>query len=59
LIEYLPRSEQGRIVFTTRDRKIAVKLASHDIIKILEMDLDTAKQMLQKYLLNLDLVNEQ
>src|SRR5436190_18105249 len=28
LKEYLPKSKQGCIVFTTRDKKIAVKLAS-------------------------------
>jgi Cdc6-like AAA superfamily ATPase len=34
LIEYLPRSEKGCIVFTTRDRKAAVKLAQQNIVEV-------------------------
>lgn len=34
LIEYLPRSEQGCIVFTSRDRKTAVKLAHENIVEV-------------------------
>jgi hypothetical protein len=30
LKDYLPRSSQGCIIFTTRSRKIAVKLAQHN-----------------------------
>jgi hypothetical protein len=59
LINYLPRSEQGRIVFTTRNRKMAVKLFSREIIEMPEIDQDTARRMLQKYLVNSNLANEQ
>jgi len=38
LVDYLPRSEQGCIVFTTRDRKTAVKLAQQSIVEVPEMD---------------------
>jgi len=38
LIDYLPRSRQGSIVFTTRDRKTAVKLAQQNIVEVPEMD---------------------
>jgi tetratricopeptide (TPR) repeat protein len=57
LIDYLPRSGQGCIVFTSRDRKMAVKLAHQNIVEVLEMDEDVATQLLQKYLVNPDLVN--
>ena len=57
LIEYLPRSKQGCIVFTTRDRKTAVKLAYQTVVEVPEMDEDVATQLLQKYLVNQDLVN--
>ena len=59
LIEYLPQSEQGCIVFTTRDRKIAVKLAHQKIVEVPEMDEDVATQLLQKCLINPDLVNSE
>jgi tetratricopeptide (TPR) repeat protein len=58
LIDYLPRSEQGCIIFTTRDRKTAVKLAHQNIIEVPEMDDDVAIELLQKCLVNSDLVND-
>ncbi len=57
LIDYLPRSEQGCIVFTTRDRKTAIKLAHRNVVKVPEMEEDVAIQLLQKCLYNPDLVN--
>ena len=57
LIDSLPRSEQGCIVFTTRDRKTAVKLAHQNVVEVPEMDEDVAIQLLQKCLVNPDLVN--
>ena len=57
LIDSLPRSEQGCIVFTTRDRKTAVKLAHQNVVEVPEMDEDVAIQLLQKCLLNPGLVN--
>jgi hypothetical protein len=57
LIDYLLQSEQGCIVFTTRDRKTAVKLAHQNVIEVPEMDEDVAIQLLQKCLVNPDLVN--
>jgi Cdc6-like AAA superfamily ATPase len=46
LIDCLPRSEQGNIVFTSRDRKTAVKLAHHNVLEVPEMDEDMATQLL-------------
>ncbi|PQE21863.1 hypothetical protein CJF31_00007706 [Rutstroemia sp. NJR-2017a BVV2] len=57
LIDYLPRSEQGCIVFTTRDRKTAVKLAHQNVVEVPEMGEDVAIQLLQKCLIDPDLVN--
>jgi tetratricopeptide (TPR) repeat protein len=57
LIDYLPRCEQGCIVFTTRDRKTAVKLAHQNIVDVPEMDEDVAIQLLQKCLVNPNLVD--
>jgi hypothetical protein len=57
LIEYLPRSDQGCIVFTSRDRKTAVKLAHQNIVEVPKMDEDVATQLLQKCLVNPVLAN--
>jgi hypothetical protein len=46
LIDYLLRSEQGSIIFTSRDRKAAVKFAYQNILKVPEMDKDVAAQLL-------------
>ena len=59
LIEYLPTSNQGCIVFTTRDRKTAVKLAHQNVVEVPKMNEEVAKQLLQKYLVNLDLTKNQ
>ncbi|PQE33503.1 hypothetical protein CJF32_00003387 [Rutstroemia sp. NJR-2017a WRK4] len=50
-------SEQGCIVFTTCDRKTAVKLAYQNIVEVPEMGEDVAIQLLQKCLIKPDLVN--
>jgi tetratricopeptide (TPR) repeat protein len=59
LIDYLPKNRQGCIIFTTRDRKIAVKLAQHNIIKVPEMNIEAATQLLDKCLASTDLVEKQ
>lgn len=55
LIEYLLRSNQGYIVFTIHDRKAAVKLTYQNVVEVPEMNEGVAKELLQKYLANLDL----
>ena len=52
LIDYLPASSHGSIVFTTRNRRIAVKLAGNNVVQIKEMDDGHAKEMLKKCLIN-------
>ncbi|KAF2186892.1 kinesin light chain [Zopfia rhizophila CBS 207.26] len=59
LIEYLPKSKQGSIIFTTRDRKTAVKLAHQNIVEVREMDETAARQLLQKCLVDQNLINSQ
>ncbi|KAL7906195.1 hypothetical protein GGI35DRAFT_117899 [Trichoderma velutinum] len=61
LIDCLPRSKYGSIIFTTRDKKAAVKLAGpvgRNIVEVSELDEAGAKQLLQKYLSE-DLLNDQ
>lgn len=51
LIDYLPRSSQGCIIFTTRDMKAAVKLAHQNVVEVPEMNKAVAKQLLQNLLI--------
>jgi hypothetical protein len=57
LIDYLPTSKQGCIVFTTRDMKAAYKLVQRkeNIIEVQDMAEDVALQLLQNYLPSQDL----
>ncbi|KAL4766883.1 hypothetical protein BDW60DRAFT_172255 [Aspergillus nidulans var. acristatus] len=50
LEDFLPRSEQGHILFTTRNRKLAMKLAPLSVIPIPDVDTKTALQILRKAL---------
>ena len=52
LIDCVPRSSQGHLVFTTRSRKIAVKFTQQNVIEVPEMDEEVAKQMLSKSLID-------
>jgi tetratricopeptide (TPR) repeat protein len=51
LFDYLPRSSKGSIIITTRSRKVAVKMASKDVIEVPEMDEDTATGVLNNALI--------
>jgi NB-ARC domain len=57
LKDYLPRSRQGRILITSRSRKIAVKLAQQNVVEIPKMDKKVALQLLSKSLINRALLN--
>jgi hypothetical protein len=57
LKDYLPRSSQGRIVFTTRSKKIAIDLTQQNVIEISEMNEKMAELLLRKSLINQDLLN--
>jgi hypothetical protein len=57
LIDYLPKSRRGVVVFTTLDRKTAVKLAQQNVVGVLAMGEVAATQLLRKCLVNADLVH--
>ncbi|KAK5077403.1 hypothetical protein PMZ80_011240 [Knufia obscura] len=57
LIDYLPKSKRGCIIFTTRDRKAAAKLAQQNIITVPEMSETAARELLKKCLATPDLVD--
>ncbi|KAB8270025.1 purine and uridine phosphorylase [Aspergillus minisclerotigenes] len=58
LTDALPQSEQGHILFTTRSRKVAVKLASPYVIPISEPDTEIAVKILQNSLVEKNLLND-
>jgi hypothetical protein len=48
ILEYLPESESGLTVFTTRDRKTAQRLAGNNIIDVEKLELATATELFKK-----------
>ena len=58
LENFLPKSDQGTIVFTTRNKRVAHYLASTEIIHIQEMDEQRAASVLQNALVNKALLND-
>ena len=55
---YLPESENGLTLFTTRHREIAVSLAGSEIIEIPEMDYQEAESFLTRSLTQKDLLDD-
>ncbi|PGG99111.1 hypothetical protein AJ79_08675, partial [Helicocarpus griseus UAMH5409] len=58
LKNFLPQSNQGHILFTTRNRQLAVDLAGHTVISIPEFDEETGMKFLEKTLIQKDLLND-
>jgi tetratricopeptide (TPR) repeat protein len=52
----LPNSQQGCIICTTRNRKVAVKIAAANVVKVQEMDEETAMQLLSRSLIEQELL---
>lgn len=52
LIHYVPVSQEGSVLFTTRDRKLAVKLAQKNVVEVAEMDPDSAAALFKKSLIH-------
>ncbi|KAF1955434.1 hypothetical protein CC80DRAFT_536030 [Byssothecium circinans] len=57
-IDYLPKSKHGSILFTTRSRKVATKLAGKNVVSVSEMDDAAAKGLLEKSLMDQDLLDD-
>ncbi|KAL5357901.1 hypothetical protein BJX96DRAFT_163384 [Aspergillus floccosus] len=58
LEDALPESERGRILITTRNRKLAVELASSDTIPIPDVIQETALKILEKSLVDQTLLRD-
>ncbi|CAI7636757.1 unnamed protein product [Penicillium glandicola] len=58
LKDYLPTSDQGAILFTTRSNKVAQYLAATDIIRIPEMDEHKATHVLRNTLADKEVLHD-
>ncbi|KAL9595914.1 MAG: hypothetical protein Q9179_004796 [Wetmoreana sp. 5 TL-2023] len=58
VIDYLPESENGLTLFTTRYRQIAVSLAGNELIEIQEMNHEEAGDFLKKSLTRKELLQD-
>ncbi|TLD07205.1 hypothetical protein PgNI_10384 [Pyricularia grisea] len=56
LMDYIPKHKKGRVIFTTRDRRVAVKLANQNVLEISKLTQSTAMEMLQNFLIRKELV---
>jgi tetratricopeptide (TPR) repeat protein len=54
ILDYLPESESGLTVFTTRDKQTAGALASNSIVDVKKLDLATASHLFKKTLTRKD-----
>ncbi|KAL9096305.1 MAG: hypothetical protein Q9165_001302 [Trypethelium subeluteriae] len=59
MANYLPQSEDGLILITTRQQEIAVSLAGSNVIELLEMDQDERRQMFEQRLVRRALPNDE
>ncbi|PYH43058.1 FabD/lysophospholipase-like protein [Aspergillus saccharolyticus JOP 1030-1] len=50
LLDYMPQSRHGTIIWTTRDRKVATRVARKNIVTVPEMDESAASEIMRKYL---------
>jgi tetratricopeptide (TPR) repeat protein len=58
LVDYLPHSRKGSMVFTTRTRKVAVRLAGKNHIRLNELDEAEARKMLEQHVPNKSLLED-
>ncbi|VBB84614.1 Putative Kinesin light chain [Podospora comata] len=57
--EYLPESDDGLTLFTTRSREVAVSVAGNDVIDLYEMDPLEAAEFLEKSLIYKDMLRDE
>ncbi|KAL2213291.1 TPR-like protein [Sarocladium strictum] len=57
MIDYLPQNKHGRVIFTTRNRKLGVKVAHQSVMELSSMTDDAAIRMLRKSLIHPDVVD--
>jgi tetratricopeptide (TPR) repeat protein len=58
LVDYLPSSSRGSVLFTTRSWKVAGKLAYQNVIEVAEMNEDMASQILGNSLVEKEMLTD-
>jgi tetratricopeptide (TPR) repeat protein len=58
LLDYLPSRPNGSVLFTTRDRKVAVKKAANNIICLEMMGRDDAQDLLKRSLVRQEILSD-
>lgn len=59
ILDYLPKSDSGLTVFTTRDKTTAQALAGNNILDVEKLDLATASALFEKMLTQRDTLREE
>ena len=59
LYDYLPRGDQGSILFTTRGRKAAERLTPGNVLELEDISKVEAKQLISQRILNKALLNDE
>jgi nucleoside phosphorylase/tetratricopeptide (TPR) repeat protein len=54
ILDFLPFSDDGRILFTTRSKQVAVVAARNDVVKLSHMRRGEASDLLKKFLIDQD-----
>ncbi|KAI9035586.1 uncharacterized protein KD926_003246, partial [Aspergillus affinis] len=54
----IPRSENGHVLFTSRNRQLALKLAATNVISVPDVDQKTGKEIFRKLLIQKDLLRD-
>ena len=54
----IPRAENGHVLFTSRNRQLALKLASPNVIPVPDMDQNTGKEIFRKLLIRKDILQD-
>ncbi|KAF4232361.1 hypothetical protein CNMCM6805_010007 [Aspergillus fumigatiaffinis] len=54
----IPRSENGHVLFTSRNRQLALKLAASNVVSVPDVDQKTAKEIFRQLLIRKDLLQD-
>ncbi|KAL4922789.1 putative kinesin light chain [Aspergillus aurantiobrunneus] len=58
LKKIIPRSENGHVLFTSRNRQLALKLAGSNVVSVPNVDQKTGKEIFRKLLMQKDLLQD-
>ncbi|KAL6231675.1 hypothetical protein BDW75DRAFT_36773 [Aspergillus navahoensis] len=58
LKDIIPRSENGHVLFTSRNRQLALKLAGSNVVSVPDVDQKTGKEIFQRLLMRKNLLQD-